>query len=182
MNIARFSIFFFGSLLWACAMSKDLSGPLNETVETVQHKTGHFTTRRNSTIGSNNHGLRFVLIKTDDSEAVCDMDYDGDSFVYLTLDGNRHERCQTEQFNYENEINFRLGRADVFDTTSLGDCGDVDFEEGLFQFNVIYHGSTDPKDYWCPVFVILIFEDDRILECNINEKWGYGETNFRCIA
>merc|ERR1712243_456281 len=98
-------------------------------------------------IGSNNHGLRFVLIKTDDSEASCNMGSSG-SFVYLTLDGNRHERCQTEQFNRNNGIYFRRGGYDVFDTTSLGDCGDVDFEEGLFQFNVIYHGDTDLNDFW----------------------------------
>merc|ERR1719309_1144712 len=100
MSMTNLSLttFILASLLWASAMSEDISDPVNRAVVENSHnstlyKTGKFVTTRNGTGNTaDSHGLRFVIFKTGDFS----IDFD-ETFVYLTLDGNNHDRCQTKK-------------------------------------------------------------------------------------
>merc|ERR1719369_1642321 len=103
MTNMSLTTFILASLLWASAMSEDVSDPVNRAVvensgNSTLYKTGKFVTTRNGTGNTaDSHGLRFVMFKT----GINGMDFQG-TFVYLTLDGNNHERCQTKKLDRQN--------------------------------------------------------------------------------
>merc|ERR1719309_1281847 len=102
MSLTNMSLtkFILASLLWASAMSEDVSVPVNRAVvensgNSTLYKTGKFVTTRNGTGNTaDSHGLRFVIFKTGDHWMSSSA-----TFVYLTLDGNNHDRCQTKQLD-----------------------------------------------------------------------------------
>merc|ERR1711994_1160180 len=100
------------------------------------------------------------MIKTADSGGGCDM-IDADAFIYLTLDGNNHERCNTNKFTHPTG-NFYFGAPDAFQGDILGNCGSTNFPSGLFQFEIIHHGAGGDYIY-CPEYIILIFNDGTML-------------------
>jgi len=122
--------------------------------------------------------LRFVMIKTADTPNGCEMD-GANSFIYLTLDGNNHERCNTNKFTHP-PGDFTLGALDAFQGDILGNCGSTQFPSGLFQFEIIHHGESNDVKY-CPEYIILIFNDGTMLECQVNVPMNYDDS-FRCVG
>merc|ERR1711872_1144640 len=123
------------------------------------------------------------MIKTADFDRFCDMQ-NADSFIYLTLDGNNHERCNTGKFTHPPGF-FTPGALDAFHEDILGDCGSTNFPNGLFQFEIIHHGTsgagTAADEIYCPEYIILIFNDGTMLECQVNVHMN-SDDSFRCVG
>merc|ERR1719244_1654375 len=144
--------FMLSGLAWASALSLETFG------ESTDLELTDTPTKK---------GIRFVIIGTGDYDNTCEYTETSARYIYLTMDGMNHERCQTKPLDTPKD-DYMVGATDVFDGALLGDCGTTDFSNGLFQFEVVFSGGGD---YWCAEFVVLVFNDGTTLDCEINQKF-----------
>merc|ERR1719244_77011 len=153
--------FMLSGLAWASALSLETFG-LPTDLELTDTPT--------------KKGVRFAIIGTGDSDSSCDYGETSSRYIYLTMDGMNHERCQTKPLDTPKD-DYMAGATDVFDGALLGDCGTADFSSGLFQFEGVYSGGEN----WCAEFVVLVFNDGTTLDCEINQRFT-DKISYRCLG
>merc|ERR1712189_52355 len=78
----------------------------------------------------------YRLSMTTGTGSDCGMNNGG---IFLSLDGMTHEHCETPILNNPGD-DFRPGYTDVYSGDYLGQCGNTDFPNGVFQFTVHHEG------------------------------------------
>jgi len=106
------------------------------------------------------NSLYRVSLKTGTGDD-CSMDLFGGAFV--TIDGMKHEHCQTPELDHSGD-DFEEGQTDTYVGEALGECAEIDFTNGIFQFTVHHSGS----DGWCFEEGEVELRDGTVVPCIAN--------------